>query len=109
MDHLENVDWVSVRAGCTGQHVFRKMKEEVRRDVEVRNRLRGESPSYAFKFSDGGQSFTVALEGSTSPKSASPSSYFARNWASVPPVPSLPSDGKPSAMIGISSNRMPPR
>ena len=69
MDHLENVDWVTARAGCSGQHVFRKMKEEIRRDVEIRNRLRGESPTFVFKFSDEGQTFTVALEGAKAPAS----------------------------------------
>jgi hypothetical protein len=69
MDHLENVDWVTARAGCSAMHVFRKMKEEVRRDVEIRNRLRGDAPTFVFKFSDAGQSFTVALEGATTPAS----------------------------------------
>lgn len=69
MDHLENVDWVTARAGCSAMHVFRKMKEEVRRDVEIRNRLRGDAPTFVFKFSDEGQSFKVALEGAKAPAS----------------------------------------
>ncbi len=43
----ENVDWVTVRAGCSAVRVFEQLREQVRQDVEKRKEV-GELPFLSF-------------------------------------------------------------
>jgi hypothetical protein len=62
-------DWVTTRALCSLPHIFKQLKSSVKLDVITRNSLRPMQPTYEFWVNDGGNNFTVILEGNGIKKS----------------------------------------
>ncbi|MGA2430214.1 MAG: hypothetical protein ABSH13_17060 [Candidatus Acidiferrum sp.] len=59
---IENLDWVAERAACSLALIFEKLKDQIKVDVEERNKLRPEGVAYKFVAAVQGDSITVAGE-----------------------------------------------
>jgi len=59
---MEEVDWVKAREACSTAEMFEKLKREVEKDVDERNKQLPAPADYAFKVVDKGDSLTVLRE-----------------------------------------------
>lgn len=60
----ENFDWVRALSECSVGAVFETLRQQVKRDVEIRQGLRTEHVHYGFQFiSTSTNSFSVMVEG----------------------------------------------
>jgi hypothetical protein len=59
------LNWVPLRAKCSVIEVFERLREEAQMDVTEREKIRESEKrsDYHFKFIDGNDTFTIALEG----------------------------------------------
>jgi hypothetical protein len=63
MSERKDIDWVAALSACSVGAVFEELKQQVRRDVESRNKLRSEYAHYVFRFIPEGDTFVVLIEG----------------------------------------------
>jgi hypothetical protein len=55
-------DWVTAFFSCSPNAVFERLRQEVKKDVEIRNAMRSPHALYTFVFQTNGESFTVFIE-----------------------------------------------
>jgi hypothetical protein len=60
---LEQFDWVAARAKCSIGVVFERLREQVKIDIEARQRQTERDRHYAFKFVSEGRMFAALVEG----------------------------------------------
>jgi hypothetical protein len=61
-DRIEELDWVTQRSECSLSLIFEKLKKQIQSDVEKRNSLRPQPPSYVFNVSVKGDTIIVTAD-----------------------------------------------
>ncbi len=61
---VDNFDWVEARSTCSAAVIFEQLKEQLREDVDKRQKLREGPPWYfGFRFIEQGRRVTILKEG----------------------------------------------